>query len=53
MQNKPVEEKKWHENPVVDQLMKINFNTYKIRRLLEERQGGVVKGKDEFDEMLG
>jgi len=34
MENNP-EQKKWHDNENTDMLMKINFNTYKVRQLLE------------------
>jgi len=45
------EEVKWDEDPVIDQLKKINFNTFKIKQLLETHfaqhhaKGGV---NDEF-----
>lgn len=38
------EEVKWDDDPIVDQLKKINFNTFKIKKMLEEKFGGSSGG---------
>lgn len=44
------EEKKWDDDPVVDQLKKMNFNLFKIRRMMEEQQP--TNQEDPFNELV-